>query len=284
MKMRILSLIASLGLAVAWLAPLAHAQAYTFSPSTYSESSECQVESQSNNDVLSTAGSTSASLSEPLGMGTAMAEGTPGGTLDAPNLASCSAIGNSNPTAQRNNICQLSAEVMEVGYFGITGGSNGVPVDIVATVEASIASGGTSVAGQDLIEAEAFYQVTQTGGTGYVVTDPTAFASFSASGDSQTMELNQEFILYPGDIYETRMSVEAYVNNTVTTVGNPAYVNGNASASVDPEIYIDPTFLASNPGYSIDFSPGYLPEPSPACLLPLGAMGLLGRRRKVLVV
>ncbi|HNH34685.1 MAG TPA: PEP-CTERM sorting domain-containing protein [Rhodocyclaceae bacterium] len=62
-------------------------------------------------------------------------------------------------------------------------------------------------------------------------------------------------------------------------------VSGNAEASVDPYIYIDPGFLAGHPGYSVSVSPGFpnvpvplpVPEPASWALFTVG-FGMLSRR------
>jgi hypothetical protein len=59
------------------------------------------------------------------------------------------------------------------------------------------------------------------------------------------------------------------------------------SASIDPFISIDPTFLLNNPGFSLEFSPGTVnvssvPEPSTWAMMILGfaGIGFMTYRRK----
>jgi len=65
-----------------------------------------------------------------------------------------------------------------------------------------------------------------------------------------------------------------------------AYGSGMASATVDPVIAIDPTWLAENPGYTLEISSNVTqtpPVPLPASawlmLSALGGLALIGRRR-----
>lgn len=58
---------------------------------------------------------------------------------------------------------------------------------------------------------------------------------------------------------------------------------GTFSASIDPMIEIDPTFLASHPGYSLEFSPPVggttsttTPEPADLSILGIGLFALVG--------
>ena len=67
--------------------------------------------------------------------------------------------------------------------------------------------------------------------------------------------------------------------------GVSGFNGGTADAFVDPFVYIDPDWLASNPGYSLVFSPGIanvaaVPAPPALGLLATAVGGLLLRLRK----
>jgi hypothetical protein len=68
---------------------------------------------------------------------------------------------------------------------------------------------------------------------------------------------------------------------------------GATSASIDPVITIDPTFLADNPGFGLAFSPNIqqettepttssVPEPASIVLVAAGLIGLGAVRRRKL--
>jgi hypothetical protein len=65
-------------------------------------------------------------------------------------------------------------------------------------------------------------------------------------------------------------------------------LGGHAHASIDPFFFIDPDFLASNPGYSLLISdgignaaPSSVPLPAPLWLLGSALLGCGCRRRRV---
>jgi hypothetical protein len=75
------------------------------------------------------------------------------------------------------------------------------------------------------------------------------------------------------------MSDTIYDISLSATVINTDY--GSVVATADPYIFIDPSFLALNPGYTIVFSPGIsnsiadtIPEPSTWAMMLLGFAGL----------
>jgi hypothetical protein len=62
----------------------------------------------------------------------------------------------------------------------------------------------------------------------------------------------------------------------VLASGYSSLGTGNFSATVDPTISIDPTWLASNPGYTLEFSSNLtaaVPEPSAWAMMLLGFAG-----------
>lgn len=73
----------------------------------------------------------------------------------------------------------------------------------------------------------------------------------------------------------------------LTSCGNtptaPKSSSGSADAWADPLIYIDPVFLAANPGYVVTLSSGVanaVPAPGALWLLVTAVAGLAIRRRK----
>lgn len=63
---------------------------------------------------------------------------------------------------------------------------------------------------------------------------------------------------------------------------------GSASSYIDPYIQIDPTWTATNPGYSLALSSGIgnsalssIPEPDPVAIVSVGLLALAGLRRRV---
>jgi len=86
------------------------------------------------------------------------------------------------------------------------------------------------------------------------------------SSGATTFSDNQTVYMPGGDVL--------YVNIQASST---VYVPGGASASVDPQISIAPTYLAGNPGVSLEFSPYIFPVPEPSItrLFTLGS-GLAG--------
>jgi hypothetical protein len=62
------------------------------------------------------------------------------------------------------------------------------------------------------------------------------------------------------------------------SAGVSIFLTGIGSASVDPQISIDPTFVNTG-GYALEFSPNFLAVPEPSTLA-LCSLGLLVFRRK----
>ena len=97
---------------------------------------------------------------------------------------------------------------------------------------------------------------------GTVPADPQSFSVNGLTGMNEStfggLETETaQFDVGAGEV----VSVSMEASDTQTNAG--ALFSG-MSASVDPTIEIDPAFLASNPGYSLVFSPGFAPPPSAA--------------------
>jgi hypothetical protein len=95
------------------------------------------------------------------------------------------------------------------------------------------------------------------------------FSQNLSSSGTTTFSVDQDVEIPGGDVIEVIMGAG-------TTVGVP----GGASASVDPQISIDPAYLAANPGVSLEFSPYITPEPSSLGLILGGLAAVVGVRRR----
>lgn len=112
--------------------------------------------------------------------------------------------------------------------------------------------------------------------------------SFTSTGDDVYEAFgDQSAGLWAGTEYQVTMTIDASASNFLDEY--PLY-HGAASftAWIDPYFEIDPTFLAANPGYSIEVSPGVgnsplaVPEPAAWADLLVGflASGALLRSRR----
>jgi hypothetical protein len=71
-----------------------------------------------------------------------------------------------------------------------------------------------------------------------------------------SFSIDQSVPVVPTVIVSVSMNATAVI--TEPSSGSPYYpVSGSVSATVDPQIYIDPAFLATNANYSIKFGSGY---------------------------
>jgi hypothetical protein len=137
-------------------------------------------------------------------------------------------------------------------YFEVAGPAGNVPVVVVANGLAQTTSA--------TFYANASFQIPNLNVSEAATATPSSPASFS---------LNQSMNIPANTLEEVEIDA-----------GVSIFLTGTASASVDPQITIDPTF--ANAGeYSLEFSPNFLavPEPSIMALLPLG-LGWLALRRK----
>jgi len=85
-------------------------------------------------------------------------------------------------------------------------------------------------------------------------------------------------------VYSSNVASGTYFTNLVSlTAGGQVDVAGQYSAEIDPTLEIDPTWLATHPGYSLVFSSNYSPVPLPAAawllLSGLGGLAAIARRR-----
>jgi hypothetical protein len=108
--------------------------------------------------------------------------------------------------------------------------------------------------------------------TGYGSTASALFAATDANGQvlvsggasNGPFSIDQTIMVTPDEVL--------YLGGAANTL---VYISGSATATVDPLIQIDPTYLASNPGDSLVFSPGYL-QTTPVPLPPSGILTLVG--------
>lgn len=152
-----------------------------------------------------------------------------------------------------------------------------VPIDIAASGSASASSASSADAG-----SASSIAVNSSGLPG----------AFACAGADMTRVCNSSSF---GGVFVYNTFVIGGVGSFTVDLTTDAFADslgGTASASLDPYIYIDPTFLASNPGYSLTFSDGVAntppssPVPEPSTFLLLGSSilataGTLRRRLKL---
>jgi hypothetical protein len=116
----------------------------------------------------------------------------------------------------------------------------------------------------------------------------TNYAYPEAPNEGPSFSVDQTIMLEPDTVAGVYMDANAFAGEPLQdpvfqeplAIGCPTYC-GTASASLDPLIEIEPAFLAANPGYTLVFSPGFVPplsapvpEPSTCAMLLLGFIGL----------
>lgn len=116
----------------------------------------------------------------------------------------------------------------------------------------------------------------------------TNYAFPEAPNEGPSFSIDQTIMLEPNTVAGVYLDADAFAGEPLQdpvfqeplAIGCPTYC-GTASASLDPLIEIEPAFLAANPGYTLVFSPGFVPplpatvpEPSTWAMLALGFAGL----------
>jgi len=180
-----------------------------------------------------------------------------------------------------NNSINYDARAISDYTVTLSGSAAGfvfVPIDITAegSASASSANGGSSDAGAGASVAVNFN----------IVADACAGSDINAACKSGSF----------GGVFVVDEGVNQGVGSFSIDLTTDAFADslgGTASASLDPFIEIDPTFLAANPGYSLSVSPGVdnsppgtgtasaVPEPASLALFAAGllALGTLRRSR-----
>ena len=164
----------------------------------------------------------------------------------------------------------------ETYFFRVDGPQSGVlvPLSLTNTMSAIVNSGDCSEAGCQYGSASASISY-----------DKKLVAQRSNTPD-QSIDFLPSLSVMPGDEHEVDLFAEALTIDTVENQGTFAQANSSLT------VQIDPIWLLSNPGYSLEFSDGINNEPlvTPlppalpmfsAALLALGAFGWWRRRQEI---
>lgn len=182
-------------------------------------------------------------------------------------------VGSPSPAVSGHAVAQnIRGSVESIIRYGyaVEGPVNGisVPLFVVPILYASVS------AADPRSNAMARFEMTAAGNAGVHLYNILAEAS-SAGRPTAAFSGTLPFSASSGAVGFINLQVDAVV-----------WGAGTADAFADPYIFIDPAFLASNPGYSVVLSPGIgnAPVPEPAALVQLGvglaAVAFVRRRRK----
>jgi len=174
-------------------------------------------------------------------------------------------------------------------YVHLSGPAGFAPVDFISNgtvFSNNIANGvlGTSSSSAALTIAGGYYLGTAQSVNGAITlhsqTGALASGTITAGPAANSFIMDGSIQTFGGSSFQVVMSSEVSTQMT----GQPT---GLASTYFDPFFFIDPTFAAANPGYSLSFSSGIgnvspVPEPSTWAMLILGfaGIGFMAYRRK----
>jgi hypothetical protein len=218
---------------------------------------------------------------------------TANATVSAPSNPTTENTANLIANANANSFyVAADAQAWAYGTFEVIAPNNStqpVPVEVIANGDATASGTGWS------------YSRILVYGFGANDTFPTVeaeaetnYATPQSPTEGSVLSVDQTIMLEPDTVGTASLMIEAYageptftdVSPTPFALGCPTYC-GTASADLDPEIEIAPSFLAANPGYELVFSPGFVPaassdvpEPSTWAMMLLGfmALGFASRR------